>query len=76
MSKSEVIATMGQPTSVTASDGVEILLYSLTANRAMWTWDWDEYYVKLVNGKVVSYGKSGGTQPAPNTSNAAAPALK
>jgi hypothetical protein len=76
MTRNEVVAKMGQPTSVTGSEGVEILVYSVTASRAMWTWDWAEYYVKLVKGKVVSYGRSSGTETKLNTTNSPAPAVK
>ena len=48
----------------------------LLATEALHFADPGEDYVNLVNGKVVSYGKPGGTKPTLNTTNAAAPTLK
>lgn len=62
MTKSEVISILGKPTSVSASGAVELLNYSLNANRALFTTDWDDYFVRLVNGRVESYGRRGDLQ--------------
>jgi hypothetical protein len=58
MTKAQVVEIMGPPTSTSASEGVEVLRYALTAGRAMWTFDYTEYFVKLVNGRVESYGNA------------------
>ena len=63
MTKAEVLAVMGPPTSVTADEKAEYLNYFLaegirTGPAATQT----PYEVKLVNGKVVSYGRSGSPQ--------------
>ena len=56
MTKKDVISILGNPVS-TASPGygVEILRYRLDHAFV----GWEEYYVKLVDGKVDSYGKMG-----------------
>jgi hypothetical protein len=62
MSKTEVIAVMGKPSSVTADGTAEYLNYSLAENGvdgAYFTQSKTPYEVKLVNGKVVSYGRAG-----------------
>jgi hypothetical protein len=58
MTKAQVIEAMGQPTSTTAQNGAEVLRYSLNATRALFSVDFDDYSVRLVEGKVVSYGKT------------------
>jgi hypothetical protein len=60
MTKAEVIAAMGQPASITADQTGEYLNYGLAegwrvGNAATTT----PYEIKLVNGKVVSYGRAG-----------------
>lgn len=60
MTKKEVIAELGDPTSTSATDGVEYLNYRLSE-----TSDHDfygittPYYVRLIDGKVDSYGRMG-----------------
>jgi hypothetical protein len=59
MTKAEVIAVMGQPASVTADQSGEYLNYGLAegwrmGNAATTT----PYEIRLVNGKVVSYGRA------------------
>lgn len=61
MTKQEIVSTMRQPASTAASGGgVEILRYRLspTSDRAFYGIT-EEYFVRLVNGKVDSYGKMG-----------------
>ena len=67
MSKSEVIAVMGNPVSISAKGGSEYLNYNLseTDDDAFRGWT-TPYYVRLVDGKVDSYGRTGdfdSTQP-------------
>jgi hypothetical protein len=58
MNKAEVVAAMGSPRSTAApGGGIEILRYQLTSDvRKHQT---DEYFVRLANGRVESYGKMG-----------------
>ena len=60
MTKDDVIRVMGKPTSVSAQGGSEYLNYALseTDNDAGRGWT-KPYYVRLINGKVESYGRSG-----------------
>lgn len=61
MTKQEVIKTLGNPHSVSAKDNTEYLKYGLSmgfADNSVWA-NPPEYYVRLVNGKVESYGKVG-----------------
>jgi hypothetical protein len=60
MTKAEVLAAMGPPSSVTADQTAEYLNYSLAEGiRTGYTATQTPYEVKLVNGKVVSYGRVG-----------------
>jgi hypothetical protein len=60
MTKAEVIAVMGSPTSVSAKDGVEYLNYRLaTSFMDMDRSDTSDYFVRLVKGQVEAYGKKG-----------------
>ena len=60
MTKDEVIAAIGKPTSVSAKDGTEYMNYrfSETDSEAYYGIQ-AQYYVRLINGKVDSYGKRG-----------------
>ncbi len=63
MTKQEVVSAMGQPQSVSANDGVEVLKYKLCVRDGNFWNDWrcrvwDEFYIRLENGKVDSYGKT------------------
>lgn len=60
MTKDEVVKVMGKPTSVSAQGGSEYLNYALseTDDDAFRGWT-KPYYVRLVNGKVESYGRTG-----------------
>ncbi len=60
MTKQEVVSVMGRPDSTSApGDGVELLRYQLSPQGGpiihLIT---EEYVVKMVNGKVVTYGKT------------------
>ncbi len=60
MTKEEVIAVMGSPTSTSAQGGREYLNYALseTDDDAFRGWT-KPYYVRLINGRVESYGRTG-----------------
>lgn len=60
MTKDEVVRVMGKPASVSAQGGSEYLNYALseTGDDAFRGWT-EPYYVRLVNGKVESYGRTG-----------------
>jgi hypothetical protein len=54
MTKQEVVSVLGGPESTSApGSGIEILRYHLLTPPV------EEYFVKIANGKVVSYGKVG-----------------
>jgi outer membrane protein assembly factor BamE (lipoprotein component of BamABCDE complex) len=60
MTKAEVVSTMGSPDSTAANEGAEFMRYSLA--RASWGPEAnfrDDYFVKFVNDRVVSYGRVG-----------------
>jgi hypothetical protein len=60
MTKAEVLAVMGPPSSVTADQTGEYLNYSLAEGiRTGYTATQSPYEIKLVNGRVVSYGRAG-----------------
>jgi hypothetical protein len=58
MNKAEVLQQLGTPTDVAGSGNVEYFWYN-PINRF-----WQRYYVRLVNGKVESYGPLG-SEPEP-----------
>lgn len=60
MTRDEVIAVMGEPASVSAEGDTELLNYRIseTSNDAYYGFT-TPYYVRLVNGRVDSYGKTG-----------------
>ena len=55
MTKEEAIEVIGEPTSTAARTGIEILRYRLSPGRNIY----EEYFVRLVGGKVESYGRVG-----------------
>jgi len=61
MTKQEVVEAMGKPKSTASpGGGVEILRYTLYENSDQaFIGVGPEYYVKLVNGRVDSYGRMG-----------------
>lgn len=69
-SKSEIISIMGAPNSVRAGEGAEYLIYHLTDDYSYESTvvsfgmlppiaKKSDYFVKLVDDKVISYGKVG-----------------
>jgi hypothetical protein len=59
MTKQEVISVMGQPVSTAAYGKTELLRYSLsTPNQVVHGLE-EEYFVRLVDGQVESYGMMG-----------------
>ncbi|HKQ23145.1 MAG TPA: SHOCT domain-containing protein [Burkholderiales bacterium] len=60
MTKDEVVKVMGEPASVSAQGGAEYLNYALseTDDQAFYGFT-TPYFVRLINGKVESYGRSG-----------------
>jgi len=64
MTKQQVMSTMGQPNSVSAKGRTEYMMYNLCTVQGGLMQDyrcmrWEPYFVRLVNGKVESYGKKG-----------------
>ena len=57
MSKAGVLKIMGQPVSITADQNAEHLNYTLLESMA-WGTQPTPYEVKLVDGKVTSYGRA------------------
>ena len=55
MSKAEVIEAMGHPDSTSANRDIEYLKYRFYSDGLFTS----EYYVKLQDGKVDAYGRSG-----------------
>lgn len=60
MTKQEVVSVMGRPDSTSAvGDGVELLYYKLSPQGGpVMNLVTEDYVVKMVSGKVVSYGKA------------------
>jgi outer membrane protein assembly factor BamE (lipoprotein component of BamABCDE complex) len=60
MTRGDVVKVMGQPNSVSAKGNSEYLNYALaeTGDDAFRGWT-KPYYVRLINGKVESYGRTG-----------------
>ncbi|MEE8059222.1 MAG: hypothetical protein V3T17_15505 [Pseudomonadales bacterium] len=82
MSKDEVLSGIGQPSRVSANEEVEYLIYrlvddvdytvsSMTLGLAPPETQKSDYFVKLKNNKVVSYGRVGdfGTSIEPASPN-------
>ena len=57
MTKSEVIEAIGSPRSSSAKDNVEYLNYVFTERYGIAVPQ--NYFVRLINGKVESYGRQG-----------------
>ena len=55
MTKQDVIQTVGTPDITSASGHIEYLKYRQTAGL----FETDEYYVRLLDGKVVAFGQRG-----------------
>ena len=60
MTKREVLDTMGKPNTSAAKDGAEYLIYYLyETDFAAFSSLKSDYFIRLVNGVVKSYGKVG-----------------
>jgi len=60
MTKGEVIKVMGKPVSISAKGGTEYLNYKLSeTGDDAFIGRTSPYYVRIINGKVDSYGKTG-----------------
>ena len=62
MTKGEVIKLLGKPDSVSATNGIEYFTYTLRTETSFTrnTFGYQgQYFVRLVNGRVDSYGKVG-----------------
>ncbi len=59
MTKSDVIKTLGSPKSVSAKDNIEYLKYGTSLGIGSLSEQAKEYFVRLINGKVESYGLVG-----------------
>jgi hypothetical protein len=59
MSKSEVINALGQPISTAAHGGADVLRYHLRTPEQIVRGGYDEYFVRLVGGRVESFGRMG-----------------
>ena len=60
MTKDDVIRVMGNPTSVSAQGNAEYLNYALSeTDDDAFVGRTSPYYVRLINGKVESYGRTG-----------------
>jgi len=61
MTKEEVIQEIGRPDSVSAKDNAEYLVYYWATPKQIFVDEnsLPEYFVRLVDGKVESYGKKG-----------------
>lgn len=64
MSKAQVMDAMGEPSSVSAIDGTEYMSYILCSKTGTLMQDyrcvrWDDFYVRIKQGKVESYGRKG-----------------
>ena len=60
MTKAQVLAVMGQPASTAADSEVEVLRYKLSATgHDAFHHRTEEYFVRLVSGKVERFGKAG-----------------
>lgn len=71
MTKAEVTEAIGRPDSVSAIEGIEYLIYYWGSPKQIFADENNlpEYYIKLVDGKVESYGRKGdfGTTMVPET---------
>jgi hypothetical protein len=61
MTKSEVVRQIGRPDSVSAKGSAEYLIYYWATPKQIFADENNlpEYYIRLVDGKVESYGKMG-----------------
>ena len=59
MSKPEVVHVLGTPSSTSEVEGTEILRYQLRSREQPRVSSSDQYFGKVVNGRVVSFGRMG-----------------
>ncbi len=59
MSKSEVVRVLGQPSGTSVAEGTELLWYHLGTHEKTSTGTGSEYFVKVVNRRVASFGRLG-----------------
>ena len=59
MSKQEVVGVMGKPSSLSAKENTEYLLYYLHEPNHPFGKEYIPYYIRLISGKVESYGRVG-----------------
>ena len=60
MTKAEVITLLGAPRSTRSADGAEYLVYRLsTPLTDAYNSETDDYFVKIVDGRVTEYGQRG-----------------
>ena len=59
MTKAEVIDQLGSPDSSAGQGNAEVLKYQLGNDHPLTHRGWETYFVRLVSGKVESYGKMG-----------------
>ena len=60
MTKEDVVLVLGKPVSISAKDGTEYLNYQFSENSDQAFYGLTvPYFVRLINGKVDSYGKLG-----------------
>ena len=60
MTKQEVISVLGPPTSISAKEGVEYLNYRFSETGLAASYGiTSPYFVRIINGKVESYGRLG-----------------
>jgi hypothetical protein len=67
MTKEQVIASIGKPKDVAVQHNVEYLNYEGEASYADGRLGGDYFYVRLVNGRVESYGRRGDFDSTKNT---------
>lgn len=59
MTKNEVISVLGKPESISAQRSAEYMSYKLTESDIVWGVVSVAYYVRLVDGRVESFGRTG-----------------
>ncbi|MCU0651542.1 MAG: hypothetical protein MUC39_01185 [Candidatus Omnitrophica bacterium] len=69
MTKANVLRSMGTPTSTSAKGTTEYLTYKLIVAYDRVDPIYNDYFVKLIDGKVESYGKVGDFDSVKNPTN-------
>ncbi len=62
MSRNQALQIMGPPASVTSDGQADYLNYSLAEGSTEWNAPVTPYEVKIVDGKVASFGRAGSTK--------------